>query len=251
MATTCPKCGTSLAAGSSFCSACGQPIAAASARPAAAGATRMPIAAVVILLGGLVALLGAFWLFQTGGFSGSGGTTAPSAAAPAPEANSPDPVPSAPPPESAAAVPAAQAPAAAAPAMPAPTAPPGVAAKPAPVAPAAAAPAPAGAVTLAAKPAPPPPPPPPPFRKTYECRESATFRIDPDTAIVTVDGEVIGIADEWADTPRTKKYKFQGEGVHYVKLSHRDYETLWLRFIVSKDALDKTAIVELTLKEQK
>jgi hypothetical protein len=102
-----------------------------------------------------------------------------------------------------------------------------------------------------AKPAPPPPPPPPPFRKTYECREYATFKIDPDTTIVTVDGEVIGIADEWADTPRTKKYKFKNEGVHYVKLSHRDYDTLWLRFIVSKDALDKTAIVELELKEKK
>ena len=68
---------------------------------------------------------------------------------------------------------------------------------------------------------------------------------------MTVDGEVIGIADEWADTPRTKKYKFNSEGVHYVKLQHKDYEALWLRFIVSKNALDKTAIVELKLKEAK
>jgi hypothetical protein len=130
--------------------------------------------------------------------------------------------------------------------MPAPVGSPAAAARPAPATPAA--PAPAAAPALLAKPAPPPPP---PFRKTYECRESATFKINPDTAVVTVDGEVIGIADEWADTPRTKKYKFNSEGVHYVKLQHRDYETLWLRFIVSNDALDKTAIVELTLKEQK
>jgi hypothetical protein len=251
MATTCPKCGTSLAAGALFCSACGQSIAAASPKPAgppAAGAKRMPIAALVILLGGLVVLLGAFWLYQSGGFSGSGGTAGPSAATPAAAANPPDPVPSAPLAAPATAAPTAPAPAPEAPAaaMPAPAGSPGAAAKPAPAAPAA--PSPAGAATVAAKPAPPPPP---PFRKTYECREYATFKIDPDTAIVTVDGEVIGIADEWADTPRTKKYKFQSEGVHYVKLSHRDYETLWLRFIVSKDALDKTAIVELTLKEQK
>jgi hypothetical protein len=253
MATTCPKCGSSLAAGALFCSACGQSIAAASPKPAgppAAGAKRMPIAALVILLGGLVVLLGAFWLYQSGGFSGSGGIAGPAAATPAAEANPPAPVPAAPgaTPAPAAPAPASEAPAAA---MPAPTGSPVAVAKPAPATPGAPAPAPVGAVTLAAKPAPPPPPPPPPFRKTYECREYATFKIDPDTAIVTVDGEVIGIADEWADTPRTKKYKFQNEGVHYVKLSHRDYETLWLRFIVSKDALDKTAIVELTLKEQK
>ena len=66
---------------------------------------------------------------------------------------------------------------------------------------------------------------------------------------MTVDGEIIGIADEWADTPRTKKYEFEKEGVHYVKLSHRDYKTIWLRFIVSEKADDKTAEVELEMKK--
>jgi hypothetical protein len=206
MATTCPKCGTGLAAGALICSACGQSIVAASPRsagPPAAGAKRMPIAALVILFGGVGVLVGAFWRYQSGGFSGSGGTAAPAAATPAAAANPPDPVPSA---------------ALATPATAAPTTP-----VPASAAPAAAMPAPARAATVAAKPAPPPPP---PFRKTYERREYATFKVDPDTAIVTVDGEVIGIADEWADTPRTEKYKFQSGGVHYVKLSHRDDEPL-------------------------
>jgi hypothetical protein len=99
---------------------------------------------------------------------------------------------------------------------------------------------------VAAKPAPPPPP---PFEKTYESRKYAAFKIEPDTAIVTVDGEIIGIADEWADTPRTKKYEFEKEGVHYVKLSHRDYKTIWLRFIVSDKADDKTVEVELEMKK--
>ena len=106
---------------------------------------------------------------------------------------------------------------------------------------------PAGAPAAAA--APPAPPPPPPFEKTYECRKYVAFKIDPDTAIVTVDNEIIGIADEWADTPRTKKYEFEKEGVHYVKLSHRDYKTIWLRFIVSDKADDKTAEVELDMKK--
>ncbi len=253
---TCPKCGASLTAGAAFCSACGHAVVAASARPSgppAAGSKRMPIAGLVILLGGLVVLLGAFWVYQTGGFSGSNRAAGPATATAAVEVQPPAPASTTPGAAPGAAASAAPAPAPAVPAaaMPAPAGSSVAAARPAPATPAAPAPAPPGAVSPAARPAPPPPPPPPPFRKTYECRESATFKIDPDTAIVTVDGEVIGIADEWADTPRTKKYKFQGEGVHYVKLSHRDYETLWLRFIVSKDALDKTAIVELALKEQK
>ena len=259
MAMTCPKCGASLAAGAQFCSVCGQATAAAppkpAAPPAAAGAKRMPIAALIILLGGLVVLLGAFWLYQSGSLPGLGGSVAPVAATPAAPSSAgavPPASAEAPPPANApAAVPPTAAPAAVAPAPPPP--PPVGTATPAAVvtaAPRAVIP-PAAPAAPVAVPAPPPPPPPPPFRKTYECREYATFKIDPNTAVVTVDGDVIGIADEWADTPRTKKYKFKSEGVHYVKLQHKDYEALWLRFIVSKDALDKTAIVELQLKEAK
>jgi hypothetical protein len=257
MATTCPKCGAGLAAGAQFCSVCGQSTAPVSPKPAAppvaAGAKRMPVAALVVLLGGLVVLLGAFWLYQSGNLPGLGGSAAPVAAPPGVPADA-----GATPPVSAEGTPPpAAATVAATPAgAPAAVAPPPAVEAARPVAavtaaaPRAVTPPAAPAVPVAA-PAPPPPPPPPPFRKTYECREYATFKVDPDTAVVTVDGEVIGIAEEWADTPRTKKYKFKSEGVHYVKLQHKDYEALWLRFIVSKNALDKTAIVELKLKEAK
>ncbi len=235
MVSTCPRCGASLAAGAQFCAACGQSTAPVPLRPAApppaAGASRMPIAALVILFGGLVALIGAFWLYQSGGLPGLDGSAAPVAATPGVPSE-----PGAQPPASADGV----TPPAAAPVPPAPgTAPP-------PAAEAAAPPAGAPAAGAAQKA---PPPPPPPFEKTYECRKYAAFKIEPDTAIVTVDGEIIGIADEWADTPRTKKYEFEKEGVHYVKLSHRDYKTIWLRFIVSEKADDKTAEVELEMKK--
>jgi hypothetical protein len=244
MATTCPRCGTSLAAGAQFCAGCGQSTAAAPPKPAApppvaAGAKRMPIAALVVLLGGLVVLIGAFWLYQSGSLPGMGGSTAPVAATPG--------VPSdlgAPPPVSAdAATPPAVAAPAAVDLAPAPGTPPPAAAVTA--VPPAGVPAPGAALPAP----PPPPPPPPPFEKTYECRKYVAFKIDPDTAIVTVDDEIIGIADEWADTPRTKKYEFKKEGVHYVKLSHRDYKTTWLRFKVSDKADDKTAVVELEMKK--
>ena len=248
MATTCPRCGASLAAGAQFCAACGQSTAPAPPRPvapppAAAGAKRMPIAALVILLGGLVVLMGAFWLYKSGGLPGAGDSAAPVAATPGSPSDPGTPPVSADATAAPGAVPAAGAPAAV-----------GSAPAPATVPPAAvvAAAPPAGAPAVTPAPAaPPPPPPPPPFEKTYECRKYAAFKIDPDTAIVTVDGEIIGIADEWADTPRTKKYEFEKEGVHYVKLSHRDYKTVWLRFIVSDKADDKTAEVELEMKKNK
>jgi hypothetical protein len=244
MATTCSKCGASLAAGAQFCPACGQSTLPATPKSAAPpAAKRMPIAALVVLLGGLVVLIGAFWLYRSGSLPGMGGSAAPVAATPgAPSDPAATPAGSA-----VATMPPAGAPAAGTPAPAPGTAPSAASAASAPRAG-----APAGAPAApAVAPAPPPPPPPPPFRKTYECREYATFKIDPNTAVVTVDGEVIGVADEWADTPRTKKYKFKSDGVHYVKLQHHDYETLWLRFIVKEDALDKTAIVELKLKEAK
>lgn len=252
MATTCPRCGASLAAGAQFCAACGQSTSAAPPKsaappPVAAGAKPMPIAALVVLLGGLVVLIGAFWLYQSGNLPGVGGSAAPVAATPGVPADA-----GATPPVSAdATTPPMAAPAAV---TSAPAAVP--AAPPAAVPAAPPAGAPAGAVTVAPPPvapiaAKPAPPPPPPFEKTYECRKYAAFKIDPDTAIVTVDDEIIGIADEWADTPRTKKYEFTKEGVHYVKLSHRDYKTMWLRFIVSDKADDKTAVVERELKKNK
>jgi hypothetical protein len=198
----------------------------------------MPIAALVVLLGGLVVLIGAFWLYQSGGLSGMGGSAAPVAAT----LDSPSDLG---PPASADATappvasPAASGASAAFESAPSPgTTPPAAAPAAAP---------PSGAPGVAA--APPAPPPPPPFEKTYESRKYAAFKIEPDTAIVTVDGEIIGIADEWADTPRTKKYEFEKEGVHYVKLSHRDYKTIWLRFIVGEKADDKTVEVELEMKK--
>jgi hypothetical protein len=256
MAMTCPKCGTSFAAGALSCPSCGQTLAAAPPKatgPATAGAKRMPVAALVVLIGGLVVLLGAVTLYRSGGLFGPGNIAPTAVTEPAGQ-----PAAAANPADAGAQTAMAAPPPAAVPAAPPPSvtpAPAPVAAVPAPAAasqpaaPQAPAPASVPAPAPVAKPAPPPPP--PPFRKTYECRESATFKVDPDTAIVTVDGEAIGIADEFADTPRTGKYKFKNEGVHYVKLSHRNYETLWLRFIVSKDALDKTAIVEIKLKEEK
>ncbi|HEY3381118.1 MAG TPA: zinc ribbon domain-containing protein [Vicinamibacterales bacterium] len=242
----CSKCGTSLAAGAKSCPSCGQAIAAPPS--AAAKAKSLPMAAVVGLVGGLVVLLGAVTLYRSGVLSGPSSPTTPvaatQAAQPAPPTGASTP--SAPgstaaPGAMAAAGATASTPPAAQPALGAAPSAPGAA-------PAPAIPGTPPAVALPAKPAPPPPP---PFEKTYECREYAVFDVSPETTIVTVDGELIGIVDEWDDAGGGKKYEFKREGVHYVKLSHRDYKTVWLRFIVSKKAEHKTADVELELKKKK
>ena len=134
--STCPKCGASLASGAVFCQACGQGVT-GSAKPAAgaAGAKRLPVAAIVILGGGLVVLLGAVALYRSGAMSAPGATTAPAAAVSAePPAPSPTTVadPAAAPASAVSPAPVSEAPT---PAAAAPTAAPA----PAPAAPTAAA----------------------------------------------------------------------------------------------------------------
>ncbi len=89
-----------------------------------------------------------------------------------------------------------------------------------------------------------------PISKTYECRESAVFNVDPEEAEVTVDGHRIGTADDWDDAGGGKKYKFQSPGVHIVKLSLEGYETMWLKFVVRSGAELKTADVDLDMKKR-
>jgi hypothetical protein len=91
--------------------------------------------------------------------------------------------------------------------------------------------------------------PPPVIDKTYRCREYADFDVSPEETIVTVDGTVIGKADDWDDAGGGKKYEFKGPGTHYVKLSLRRHETLWIKFEVDPRASEETAKVDLKLKE--
>jgi len=74
--------------------------------------------------------------------------------------------------------------------------------------------------------------------------------VSPDDAHVTVDGVDIGIADKWDDGLGDDKYEFKSEGVHYVKLSHDDYKTVWLKFIVNPTAADKTVNVEIEMEKK-
>ena len=99
---------------------------------------------------------------------------------------------------------------------------------------------------------PPPPAPlqavrPPPVARRYDCRESAIFNLTPEDIEITIDGQPIGTADRWDGRLPEKVYRFRGPGVHYVKLSHPSYETVWLDVNVDAGAIYRTADVEMHL----
>ena len=274
----CPGCGAGLDAGARLCPKCGKPraepgIPAAPSAPASSGAggKKLPVVPIAIFAVGLLALVGALTMMRSSPRPGaelvpaqpaSPAVSPPVAAASAtpvltipavptvPVASTRSPAvafPGTPPPPPSDVQPAGAKAAAPAAAPVAPKAlstrvwkdPPDTAGSPAPADVSArggsSAPAPERTV---------------PISKTYECRESAVFNVDPEETVVTVDGRRIGTADDWDDAGGGKKYKFQGPGVHYVKLTLEEYETMWLKFVVSSDAKKKTADVGLDMKKR-
>jgi pyruvate/2-oxoglutarate dehydrogenase complex dihydrolipoamide acyltransferase (E2) component len=89
---------------------------------------------------------------------------------------------------------------------------------------------------------------PPRAGATYECRRGAKFRIDPDKAVVTIDGRRIGIADDWDDNGGGKIWYFAYPGTHYVKLALHGYHTEWVRILVRWTASKEVADVKLDLR---
>ena len=222
---SCPKCGAGLAAGTTACPSCGQPI--ASAVKAAPPAKKSPVAALVILGGGLVVVLGALAAYRSGVLSGTPDTAAAPAAAttPAPGAVTPG------------AVPASQ------PAAPG-TKP--VSGTPvAGVVPAAGTVKPGQPAAAAA-----PEPAPPPFEKTYLTKAYAIFKVTPEDAELFVDGEDKGHADHFDNGRGHDKYLFRKEGTHYARLDYEGYKTVWIRIIVSDTATEEEVDVEIEMKKK-
>ncbi len=109
-----------------------------------------------------------------------------------------------------------------------------------------AAPPQAAAAALEAKPARQPQP--PRVFATYECRRGAKFRIDPDKAMVTVDGRRIGISDDWDDRGGGKVWYFSRSGTHYAKLSLSGYRSELVKIVVRASAEEEVADVQLDLR---
>jgi hypothetical protein len=85
---------------------------------------------------------------------------------------------------------------------------------------------------------------PPKVRATYECRRGVKFSIDPNKAVVTMDGKRIGISEDFYH----RAYNFSRSGTHYAKLSLRGYRTDWVKIVVRSGAEDENTDIKLELR---
>jgi len=77
----------------------------------------------------------------------------------------------------------------------------------------------------------------PPIVDEFLCSEGADFDVDPEEAEVTINGVVIGIADQWDDSRGGQIYTFQAPGIYYARFSlPPKFETAWVKIVVSPDA---------------
>lgn len=134
--------------------------------------------------------------------------------------------------------------------------PPALAAKPLPVIPVAGTPAApiaesagTAAAVDAAPAALPATEPPPPIATVFRCRRGAEFKVDPEEVLVTVDGQLVGEADDWDGAGGGETYYFSGPGDHLVKLSLQGYRTVWVKVVVTPDAKRDVVSVDTELEE--
>ena len=131
-------------------------------------------------------------------------------------------------------------------------APPTLAPKPLPVIPAAENPvesAPAPTLPVAEVAPAPTPEAAPPIAAVFQCRRGAEFKVDPEEVLVTVDGQLLGEADDWDGAGGGKTYYFSGPGDHLVKLALQGYRTVWVKVVVTPSAKRDVVDVDTELEE--
>ena len=87
------------------------------------------------------------------------------------------------------------------------------------------------------------------FSGVFETRRAVEFHVSPEETLVTVDGRLIGMADDWDGMGGGKKFVIGGSGPHLVKLSLDGYKTAWVKVVVSPDAKKDTVKVDTDLEE--
>ena len=102
---------------------------------------------------------------------------------------------------------------------------------------------PAAAVPLPAK------EPPPPITTVFQCRKGAEFHVEPEDALVTIDGQLLGKADDWDGAGGGKAHLFPGPGEHLVKLSLAGFRTIWVKVVVTPSAKRDIVDVDSELEE--
>ncbi len=91
--------------------------------------------------------------------------------------------------------------------------------------------------------------PPPPIATVFECRKGAEFHVDPEEVLVTIDGRLLGPADDWDGAGGGKTYFFPGPGDYLVQLSLQGYRTIWVKVVVTPSAKRDVVNVDNELEE--
>ncbi len=91
------------------------------------------------------------------------------------------------------------------------------------------------------------PPPDSAFVATFSATSGVEFRVRPKKAIVEVDGEAIGVVDDFDS--EAKAYHFNGPGTYSVRLSARDYVPMWLRVVIVEGAPESVTRVRLRMQK--
>jgi serine/threonine-protein kinase len=84
---------------------------------------------------------------------------------------------------------------------------------------------------------------------SFQTRSTAEFHVSPEDTVVTVDGQRIGIADDWDGIGGGQKYKFPGPGSYLIELSLEGYKTAYVRVLVTPDAKRANVNVDTDLEE--
>ncbi len=83
----------------------------------------------------------------------------------------------------------------------------------------------------------------PPIVAIFYCRRGAEFKVSPEEAVVTVDGNVLGKAGG-------REHVFDRPGKHLVRLSMSGYRTTWVQIVVDPAARDDIVEVDTVLPQQ-
>lgn len=108
---------------------------------------------------------------------------------------------------------------------------------------------PAGMMPMPVVPPTPLPPtatPTPPISETIECQKDLRFKVEPDEAVITINGEVVGRAKSFE---KKDELELPGPGVYYVKLSSPGYRSQWLKVKAHDGAEKETGKIEVKLSK--
>lgn len=95
----------------------------------------------------------------------------------------------------------------------------------------------------------------PPYEEYFEGRRACRFDVDPEDAIVTVNGKVLGKADDWDGVGGGQVFPFFAPdgtyrpGPYYVKLTLHGYRSAWVKIVGNPNAEDDCVSVNTELKE--